>query len=449
MFCDNVMRTGAWYGDRPLTLNFPDKWDVTFLWPNTPPPLKDSQIANLLEQPTGQPPIREICKGKSRPLIIVDDLNRPTPAARIMPFLLNHFRDAGIPLVDVRIIMGPAAHGLPPSDAMAKKVGPLAATSCKASVHDWTHNTVKIGTTSYGTPVFVNREVVASDFVLGVGGIYPNDSAGFGGGSKLAIGVLGRRSIMRLHYGHRGAGWGAVDENDFRSDLNEIARMIRMNTMVALNVNAARDVVRMGCGDPSQFYNAALAFSKEAFTAPFPGDADVVISNAYPNDLSLTFVRKKGTTPLRHCAPGASRIVIASCTEGLGLHRLFPEVNLPRFYRERVIVRRLSVIKPAEISDRILSRVRKKPPSIQPQTPLTRKNPLWLYHTGSNPEMLPAQIRGLTITRSWPEILRAIQREQGERENLKVLVFPCAPLQCLEGITPEELLARNSLQAIS
>ena len=101
------LRTGAWYGDQPLSLDFPDKWDVTFLWPRTPPPLTDQQIVDILDRPVGQPPIRQICRGKSRPLVIVDDLNRPTPAARVIPFLLSSFRDAGIPLGDVKILMAP------------------------------------------------------------------------------------------------------------------------------------------------------------------------------------------------------------------------------------------------------------------------------------------------------------------------------------------------------
>src|SRR6266700_7977235 len=92
----SLLRTAAWYGDRPLTLDFPDDWDVRVAWPNTPPPLSDGQIAAALDNAVGQPPIRELARGKSRPLVIVDDLTRPTPAGRILPFLLRQFEEAGI-----------------------------------------------------------------------------------------------------------------------------------------------------------------------------------------------------------------------------------------------------------------------------------------------------------------------------------------------------------------
>jgi len=50
--------------------------------------------------------------------------------------------------------------------------------------------------------VLVDREVLAGDPMIGVGGVYPQHSTGFGGGTKLALGVLGKRSIVALHYGH-------------------------------------------------------------------------------------------------------------------------------------------------------------------------------------------------------------------------------------------------------
>lgn len=62
---------------------------------------------------------------------------------------------------------------------------------------------------------------------------------------------------------------------------------------------------------------------------PAPEGADVVISNTYPNDVSLTFGRMKGMVPLHAWAPPrATRIAVAACTEGIGRHNLFPLVLL-------------------------------------------------------------------------------------------------------------------------
>src|SRR2546422_265889 len=90
------LRTGAWYGDEIIRLDFPADWEICEVWPTTPPSLTDEEIAASLESPVGQPPMKQMCQGKSRPLVIVDDLNRPTPASRVLPFLLKQFREAGI-----------------------------------------------------------------------------------------------------------------------------------------------------------------------------------------------------------------------------------------------------------------------------------------------------------------------------------------------------------------
>ena len=340
---EEQLRTGAWYGDRLVTVHFPSEWKVTLLRPHTPPPITDAQILEALEHPIGQPPIRELCRGKARPLILVDDLNRPTPASVVIPFVLRQFEEAGIPSSQVRILVASGTHRPPQLDAILKKVGE--SCPCQLLVHNTTRNLVKMRKTSFGTTILVNQEVAASDFVMGIGGVYPNNMAGFGGGSKLALGVLGFRSIASLHYRHKGMKWGSTEaRNDFRRDLDEAARMIGLRTIVSLCVNADREAVRVVSGDPTVYHHDEVAFALQGFSVPPPHDADVVISNAYPNDLSLTFVHMKGTNPLRRCPAGISRIAIASCSEGLGHHGLFPLVSKPRFARPRQVVRRISAL---------------------------------------------------------------------------------------------------------
>ncbi|MGH9773805.1 MAG: lactate racemase domain-containing protein [Candidatus Acidiferrales bacterium] len=435
------MRTAAWYGDLPLDLAFPKDWDVTFHWPKTPPPLSDEKISSILDRPVGQPPIAELCRDKTRPLIIVDDLNRPTPAARVIPFLLRSFRKSGISSEQVRILVASGTHAPSPMSAVSRKVGVEAAASCRIILHDCKRDNVKIGRTSYGTPVFANHEVVTSDFVLGIGGVYPNHTAGFGGGSKLALGILGFQSILHLHYGHSGKGWGGSGKNYFRNELNEIAEMISLKTLISVHVNHRREPVGIRCGDYRVFYAEAAAFSSEAYSAPAPENEDVVISNAYPEDLSLTFAWMKGMEPLRRCARGASRIVIASCSEGTGHHGLFPFVNAPRFRRVQTGARSLYALGPrrflrkaaAALRSRVKARFNKSGTALHSSAQNQRvpENPFWLYRPGSHAALFPSQIRGIQVKDSWEDIVQAVRGEQPGKKRLKVAVYPCAPLQCL------------------
>ena len=138
------LRTGAWYGDRTLTVPIPSSWDVSVCTPSVRKPLTDVQIMARLEAPVGQATIRELCRGKTRPVVIVDDLNRPTPASRILPALLRQFEDAGISPQDVGIIMASGTHGSSPVDAFAKKVGVEAARLCQLHVHNCNRDLVNM-----------------------------------------------------------------------------------------------------------------------------------------------------------------------------------------------------------------------------------------------------------------------------------------------------------------
>jgi lactate racemase len=445
MSTDHDLRTGAWYGDWPIQLDFPAGWSLTYHWPRTPPPLTDSQIVQSLENPVGQSRLRDLCRGKCRPVVLVDDVNRPTPAARIMPVLLREFEAGGISPQQVTIVMARGSHGSPRRESMLLKVGTEAASSCRLLIHDPYRHTTKLGRTSFGTPVYVNKEVLAADFVIGIGGVYPNNTAGFGGGAKLALGVLDIRVISYLHNKHSSVGWGSVSpENNFRKDIEEIARMIGLRSMITCHVNGKRELVRVRCGDYSLYYEEEVAFAREAFLAPKPAEADVVISNCFPNDLSLTFVHMKGAYPLRHARPGASRIVIGACSEGEGFHGVYPIVRMPLFHEQRDRLRRISLFTPGEIARKLANKISRRLHAHQPldkapvsstllrQNGAQSRNPIWIYRSGNHTDALPSQVRAMRVVSQWKEILDVVRREQSSRDHLNVTIYPCAPLQVLE-----------------
>ncbi len=434
------LRTAAWYGDRPLDLSFPPEWNVTVLSPETPPPMSDAQIAETFAHPVGQAPLRVLAAGRTKPLVIVDDLTRPTPCARVMPFLLDEFRQAGIPVEDVTVLMATGTHGAPRADAMTKKIGSQAAAQCRLLVHDDTRDVVKVGRTTFMTNVYVNRVVPASDLIVGIGGIYPQHSTGFGGGSKLALGVLGRRSITRLHFGHRSAEGSYDIDNDFRRELDEIARMIGLRSLISVHVDAGRNPVRLAVGDWEHFYNEEVSFARQAYRAPLPEGADVVISNAYPIDVSLTFMRSKGVIPLVHAPPHASKILISACSEGVGHHGLFPYISTSKLDRPRRAAR-YALARPGRVPQMVAGRLKRKLSSRSGPARTSEKastfseqrrssSPIWLYAPGQ--VALPEQIPGMRQVDSWPGVLDRVTDEQTRRGSLEVVIYPCSPLQVLD-----------------
>jgi nickel-dependent lactate racemase len=430
------LRTGVWYGDELVELPIPAGWDVQLLSPATPPPLACADIEALLDRPIGQASVTELCRGKSRPLIIVDDMNRPTPVSAIMPFLLKRICAAGIPLENITILMATGSHGAPGPDCFEKKVG-KEALGCRLLVHDCFRDVEKIGVTSRGTPVFVNKALRQSDFIMAIGGIYPNGTAGFGGGAKLALGVSGIRSIYHLHYCNQAIAYGDSSVwTGFRKELDEFARMIGIHTYISAIIDAQRNIIKMYCGDQSKYFGEAASYCATTFGVPFSEGADVVISNSYPNDLSLTFANEKGFVPLRGCRRGVSRIGVAACNEGVGLHNIWPFMDEPPLHKLKHAARVLSVLPFSEVKDKVFRAVQRKlsvqqkTPSTSPE-PLLPMHPIWLYKTGNHTQ-LPQNLPGMRLATDWRQLTEAVTREQGGRPNLNVAVYPCAFLQVLK-----------------
>jgi len=434
------LRTGIWYNDHAIELRFPLDWDVRTYWPDTPPVLSVARIKERLNSPMGQPPLRELAKGKRKPLIIVDDLSRPTPVYQIMPLLLEEFGSAGIPAENIRILVAAGTHGNQNHYALEKKIGREAFGACQIIVHNDKKKCRLVGRTSYATPVYVNPAVLDSDLVCGVGGIYPQHTTGFGGGSKLALGVLGRKSIVHLHYGKHKSVAGTYNiENTFRRDLDEIARIIGLSTIFTLHIDGCSQLVNLTCGDHFAYYPEAAAFSRKAYAAPLPHDADVVIANTYPSDISYTFMRK-GLKPVRCATPDAVRIAVGYNYEGIGRHGIFPQGKNQRLNQMHALFLRMSTMDKKEIIAKLIKNLSPRSNKMNPPQPHAASagtilseslEGMWLYRPEGESLPLP-EIDGIRITRQWESVLEHIEKKFANRQSLRVAVYPCAPLQCLE-----------------
>lgn len=427
------LRTGVWYNDRSVKITFPNEWDVKAYWPDTPPPLTDDEIRVRLASPVGQPPLRQMASGKTRPVVIVDDVTRPTPVSKVWPFLLEDFKAAGIAPEQITVLVATGTHGPPEDAALAAKLGAPVMESCRVIVHNDLENTKLIGKTSFNTPVYINRELIDADLIIGVGGVYAQHSTGFGGGGKLALGVLGRQSIRHLHFGHGSVGGSYNIDNDFRRDVTEIALMIGLKSIVTVHINARMEIVSLMAGDYTAYYRDAAEFSLERYEAPRPEDADVVIANAYPSDISYTFMRK-ANKPILAAPAGATKIMVASNHAGMGHHGLYPQGKDPRWLKYKELWDRISIMKPRVIASKILKKLflHQKSTYIydaESATPPTDAT-IWIYTPEGGRRDLPP-LKGVKIIGNWDEILDAIRKDHPSKERIKVRIYPCASLQCI------------------
>ncbi len=314
-----AMRSSAWYGDREISLTFPEEWDVEKCLMNghSEKPLSQNDLRERLSHPVGARPLSELAKGKRECVVIVDDLTRPTKADQIIPAVLEELHRGGLGDSHIRFVMGTGAHHFMLLDDIAKKLGSDIPDRYCVFNHNVHENNLRLGETSYGTPVAINREVMKCDLKIAVGGIIPHRTAGFGGGAKLILpGVASLETIEHNHsHVRNGRGEGRIENNESRLDMEEAACMAGLDFIVNSIFNADRDSCELVCGDLVEAHRAGLKVARRNYLTRIVQEADIAVVNGYPMEneaykvfsTAIESVRKGGDVVVLLHTPESSR----------------------------------------------------------------------------------------------------------------------------------------------
>ncbi len=288
------IRVAAWGDEREIELTFPSDWEVTEcrMAGHDKPGLTDDQMRTALRNPIGTPRLSELAGGKEKVVILFDDMSKPTPIGRIVPFVLEELHEGGIKDEQIRFLNAPGTHRYLTCWELAAKLGRETVESYPVYLHNVYENTVFAGNTSNGTPVHVNREFASCDLRLGIGSIIPHHSAGFGGGAKLVLpGVSGMQTVASHHtYMRAGAlaekaKMGRVEGNPFRLDMEEAARLAGLHFKVDSILNNRREVVGLFAGDFVAEHRAGVKLAREVYGTKILKDMDVLVINCYPDEV--------------------------------------------------------------------------------------------------------------------------------------------------------------------
>jgi len=322
------IRFGAWYDDRDVLLDFPDAWTVLACPPAGGPDIGDAGIAAALAHPIGSPPLRELARGRSRPCLVIDDLSRPTPGARIVPKILDELAAAGIADRDVLILAGVANHRPMNRPDFLKKLGADVLGRCPVANHFAWDGCVPVGRTSSGAPVELNADFMRADLKILVGSIIPHGGTGFSGGSKLLLpGIASLASAEAYHRGASTRGRYAVVETDARRESDEAARLAGVDFLVNAIPGPTLGIAGLVAGDVVAAHRAGCAIARRVYASPTPSGADVCVLSVYPKDAEflqyLTAFAPWQTAPAPLVREGGTLVVALEGSEGLGHHWLF------------------------------------------------------------------------------------------------------------------------------
>ena len=133
--------------------------------------------------------------------VVLNDGSRESGSDRILFPLIDRLRSRGIKLKNISVIVAYGAHKSEPEDDLRSFLGDFSG-EIHIIHHDCTDadSLIKIGTTSRGTPILINKIIIESDRVICIGSASFHYFAGFGGGIKSLIpGVAGYETILANH----------------------------------------------------------------------------------------------------------------------------------------------------------------------------------------------------------------------------------------------------------
>ncbi|MCZ6681289.1 MAG: lactate racemase domain-containing protein [Candidatus Poribacteria bacterium] len=313
--------TAAWYGDREVNLTFPDNWDLNVIAFEKRPVLTEDQMRQAFHQPIGSPRIAEMAKGKESAVLIADDLTRPTPTSKVIPFILEELQQGGISEENIIIFMGFGCHRSMKHADLVKKLGEDTVRRFRIKQNELDDPYIYLGETSRGVPLHVNQWVMDCDIKIGIGGAWPHGTAAFSGGGKIVIpGVSNFKTISTAHGTLKGGGTAGNVENEFRLNSEEAARMLGVNATVITTLNDRRQITALFVGDVVDAHRAASEVSRVAYGVTPMTDADIVVTTGYPRDHDLSY-GQIGGWPMKYSQPEATRILVSSGDEGVCYHR--------------------------------------------------------------------------------------------------------------------------------
>ncbi|MFC1921351.1 lactate racemase domain-containing protein [Chloroflexota bacterium] len=322
-----------WYDPKEVDFPLPDSWQVTVnnIAGYNKPAMKADDIKAAVTSPIGMLPLREYAKGKKEAVIIFDDLTRGTRVTEIVPFILEELAEAGITDDRIRFIAGIANHNALDRRGMVSKLGEDVVARFPVYNHVPFINCTDIGTTSYGTEVSINSEVMHCDLKIAIGGILPHVQYGFSGGAKLIIPGISSYETVTAHHGITHNAWKADQrktgkpllgniDSPMHADAMEVAEMVGLDMLVNTIPNGFGETAAVFAGALRPAYEKAVETAKAHYAAPNTRNSDIVIANAFikASEFNMGFSGMQAIKP-----EGGSFVLIAGSPSGQVIHYLF------------------------------------------------------------------------------------------------------------------------------
>ncbi len=320
------------YGKTELCARIPTRNFLGTIEPKEVPGAADpkAEIERALKEPVGTEPLSKIAKSGDRVAIVVDDVSRSTPSYLMVPPVLKELNSAGVKDENVTVIFACGTQRPAEPEEMKRILGEDVLQRVKAINHDCeAEDQVFLGTTSFGTKVYVNKVFAEADLKILTGDVQLHFFAGYGGGRKSVLpGVSSAETVQKNHAMmlQPKARTGVLEGNPIHEDMVEAAKLAEVDFILNVVTNGKKEIVKAFAGDLEQAFYEGAKLVDEIYKVTVEQRAKIVLasSGGYPHDLDLYHAYKALDSALKVVKKGGAVVLVAECPEGHG-HEVFYE----------------------------------------------------------------------------------------------------------------------------
>lgn len=286
------------------------------------PSSQQESIINSLYHPIGTKQLTEIIEPRETIAIIISDITRPMPSYVVLPILISQLNKIGVENENIQIIIALGSHRKQTEEEMIHLVSQEVYQQIHV-INSGDNGYVLVGTTSRGTPVEIDRNVVEAKKRICIGNVEYHYFAGYSGGAKAIM--PGCASMKSIQMNHRfmvkeEACAGHLKDNPVREDIEEATSFVGVDFIINSVLNPQKEIVYTACGDVNQAHRDACAHLAQYYLSPIKEKADIVIVSqaGAPKDLNLYQSQKALDNAKYAVKDNGIIILVASCKEGFG-----------------------------------------------------------------------------------------------------------------------------------
>ncbi|AKL96261.1 hypothetical protein CACET_c28160 [Clostridium aceticum] len=295
---------------------------------------EEEVILDALNNPIGTEPLKEMIKPGEKVCIVISDITRAwQKMSTYLPYVVDALTEVGIEDKDILFICSVGSHRKHTKEEHRLLLGEKLADRFEVIDHDcWDKdNLTYVGTTSFGTPVHVNKMAFDCDHIFLTGAIVFHLLAGWGGGKKSVLpGICSYETIMKNHalslspvLGEGSNPFvrsGNIANNPLYKDMLEAASLVKPSFLFNVIMNSDGKIAAAVAGDFIEAHEAGCRIVEELDGVSIKEKADLVIATAggFPKDINLYQTVKTIINAKEAAREGGAIIVLSECSEGFG-----------------------------------------------------------------------------------------------------------------------------------